>query len=147
MLNLTLQERFSKALHTTAQAWKQALDARLRHLGVSQAGWLTIATIAKTQVSLSQSELAQIQSVEGPTMVAMIDRLVKAGLVERRPSAEDRRVNHIALTPAGLDAYAEVRTVAETFRKNMLADIDEDDLRVVINFLEQIQLRIDKSYE
>jgi MarR family transcriptional regulator for hemolysin len=42
-----LQERFTTALHTTARAWRQALDRRLKYLGLSQASWLTIAVAAR----------------------------------------------------------------------------------------------------
>jgi len=47
MPTLTLEERFSRALHNTARIWRVALDARLKNLGVSQAGWMTFAMIAR----------------------------------------------------------------------------------------------------
>src|ERR1700685_3429443 len=85
-----LEERFSGALHNTSRAWRQALDRRLKFLGVSQASWMTIAVAAKAKGPLSQSELAQRLDVEGATMVAMVDRLVKAGLGVREPSMTGR---------------------------------------------------------
>src|ERR1700723_4550957 len=96
-----LEERFSGALHNTSRAWRQALDRRLKYLGVSQASWMTIAVAAKARAPLSQSELADRLGVEGATMVAMVDRLVKAGLVSREPSTTDRRGKRIVLTGAG----------------------------------------------
>ena len=77
-----LEERFSDALHSTSRSWRQAVDRKLKYLGVSQASWMTIAIAAKARSPLSQSELADKLGVEGATMVAMIDRLVKAGLVK-----------------------------------------------------------------
>ena len=88
-----LEERFSDALHSTSRSWRQAVDRRLKYLGVSQASWMTIAIAAKARSPLSQSELADKLGVEGATMVAMIDRLVKAGLVTREASTTDRRIN------------------------------------------------------
>ena len=66
----SLNERFSGALHNSARAWRQALDRRIKYLGVSQASWLTIAVIAKAGAPLSQSELADRLAVEGATMVS-----------------------------------------------------------------------------
>jgi hypothetical protein len=40
------EERFAAALHNAARAWRQALDRRLKHLGISGAGWMTIAAAA-----------------------------------------------------------------------------------------------------
>src|ERR1700685_3591487 len=107
-----LEERFSGALHNTSRAWRQALDTRLQFLGGSQASWMTSAGAAKDKGPLSQSELAQRLDVEGATMVAMVDRLVKAGFVVREPSLTDRRVKRVVLTQAGNLLYEKVREQA-----------------------------------
>lgn len=138
-----LEERFSGALHNTSRAWRQALDRRLKYLGVSQASWMTIATAAKARTPLSQSELADRLAVEGATMVAMVDRLVKAGLVLREPSTTDRRVKRVVLTAAGDLLYDRVRTEATAFRKELLADLDPKKLLVATELLEGLQGIID----
>jgi MarR family transcriptional regulator, transcriptional regulator for hemolysin len=138
-----LEERFSGALHNTSRAWRQALDRRLKFLGVSQASWMTIAVAAKAKGPLSQSELAQRLDVEGATMVAMVDRLVKAGLVVREPSLTDRRVKRVVLTPAGDLLYDRVRTEAAAFRKELLDGIDPKKLLVATELLENLQGTID----
>jgi len=134
-----LQERFSGALHNTSRAWRQALDRRLKYLGLSQASWMTIAVAAKAREPLSQSELADRLAVEGATMVAMVDRLVKAGLVNREPSTTDRRVKRIVLTEAGNLLYGKVLTEAAAFRKELLADLDPKKLLIATEFLEGLQ--------
>src|ERR1700738_2730185 len=112
-----LDERFSNALHSTSRAWRQALDRRLKYLGVSQASWMTIEVAAKARAPLSQSELADRLGVEGATMVAMVDRLVKAGLVIREPSTTDRRIKRVVLTQAGYRLFDAVKTEAAAVRK------------------------------
>jgi MarR family transcriptional regulator for hemolysin len=134
-----LEERFSDALHSTARAWRQALDRRLKYLGVSQASWMTIAVAAKAASPLSQSELADRLAVEGATMVTMIDRLVKAGLVLREPSTTDRRVKRIVLTEAGNLLYGKVRTEAAAFRQELLAGVEPGQLRAATELLERLQ--------
>jgi MarR family transcriptional regulator for hemolysin len=138
-----LQERFSGALHNTSRAWRQALDKRLKYLGLSQASWMTIAVAAKARGPLSQSELAERLGVEGATMVAMVDRLVKAGLVIREPSATDRRVKRVVLTAAGSRLYGQVREEAAAFRKELLAKMDPKKLLTATELLESLQDLID----
>lgn len=139
------EERFSMALHNTTRIWRQALDRRLKDLGVSQAGWMAIAHIAKSKAALSQVELASRLSVEGPTVVSLVDRLVKAELVERVPSETDRRIKYVVLTDAGQAVYAKVKTVADAYRKEMLASVDKDRLLVVAEVLEELQARVEAS--
>ena len=140
-----LEERFSDALHSTSRSWRQAVDRKLKYLGVSQASWMTIATAAKARSPLSQSELADRLAVEGATMVAMIDRLVKAGLVNREASTTDRRVKRIILTPAGMKVYEKVKAEAASLRKELLANTDQKKLLIATELLEALQGIIDQQ--
>jgi MarR family transcriptional regulator for hemolysin len=139
------EERFSSALHGTARSWRQAVDRRLKHLGVSQASWLTIAVAARAQRPLSQSELAEGLAVEGATMVAMVDRLVKAGLAKREPSMTDRRVKHVVITEAGHRLYEAVKTEAALVRRDLLAHIDPKDLEAATRVLETLHRVIESA--
>jgi MarR family transcriptional regulator, transcriptional regulator for hemolysin len=140
-----LEERFSDALHNTSRSWRQAVDRRLKYLGVSQASWMTIAIAAKARSPLSQSELADKLGVEGATMVAMIDRLVKAGLANREASTTDRRVKRVVLTSAGLKIYEKVKTEAAALRKELLAGTDQRKLFAATELLEGLQGIIDQQ--
>ena len=140
-----LDERFSSALHNTSRACRQALDRRLKYLGLSQASWMTIAVAAKAASPLSQSELADRLAVEGATMVSMVDRLVKAGLVNREPSRTDRRVKRIVLTDAGNSLYGKVRAEATAFRRELLANVDSKRLLAATELLESLQGVIDTA--
>jgi MarR family transcriptional regulator, transcriptional regulator for hemolysin len=134
-----LEERFSTALYSTARAWRQAIDRRLKYLGVSQASWMTIAVAAKASEPLSQSELADKLGVEGATMVAMVDRLVKAGLVKREPSTADRRIKRVVVTEAGYRLFDAVKTEAAAVRKELLSKLDPRKLEAATDVLEALQ--------
>jgi MarR family transcriptional regulator for hemolysin len=140
-----LDERFADALHGTARAWRQAVDRRLKSLGLSQASWMTIAVAAKARTPLSQSELADKLGVEGATMVAMVDRLAKAGFVARQPSKTDRRINRVVVTEAGSRLFDTVRTEAAAVRKELLAHIDPKKLALATELLETLQGLIEKG--
>jgi len=140
-----LDERFSSAIHNSSRAWRQALDRRLKYLGVSQASWMTIAVAANATAPLSQSELADRLGVEGASMVAMVDRLVKAGLVRREPSNTDRRVKRVLLTEAGTVLYDKVRAEASAFRQQILASMDQTMLQIATETLEALQAICDRD--
>ena len=138
-------ERFSYALHNTARIWRLALDRRMKDLGISQAGWLAIAYIAKASGPMSQSELAGLVQVEAATMVSTLDRLERASLVIRVASDTDRRVKHLKLTPEGQAIYEKVRGRATEMREEMLAGIDTEKLAAATDILEQLQKLIENS--
>lgn len=142
---IPVDERFTAALHNTARAWRTGLDRRLKFLGLSQAGWLTITKVAKAGKPMSQTELANAVGVEGATMVTMLDRLVKGGLVERQASTTDRRIKLISLTKAGKTMFSKVQNEASIYRHELLADIDESALEQAIALMQSIHARIEAA--
>ena len=140
-----LEERFADALHGTARIWRQAVDRRLKNLGMSQASWMTIAVASKARSPLSQSELADRLGVEGATMVAMVDRLAKAGFVMRQPCQADRRINRVVLTEEGNRLCETVKAEAAAVRRELLATIDPANLAVATELLETLQGLIERS--
>ena len=134
-----LAERFENALHNAAKCWRHAMDRRLQYLGIGLTGWMAIATASQVRSPLSQSELADMLSVSGASMVHMIDRLVKAGLVIREQSIADRRVNRIVVTDAGHRLYAELRDEAAAIRQQLVASIELQKLTHLTELLEQLQ--------
>lgn len=139
---LTPAERFSMALHATAREWRIAIDKRLKDLGVGQSGWMTIAMIAKAKEPLSQRALADLLGIEGPSIVSMLDRLERDGLVRREPSPLDRRVKLAHLTDDGRALYAKVRREADAFRAAMLDGLDPATLNAATDLLEGLRARI-----
>ncbi len=139
---LTPAERFSMALHATAREWRIAIDKRLKDLGVGQSGWMTIAMIAKAKEPLSQRALADLLGIEGPSIVSMLDRLERDGLVRREPSPLDRRVKLAHLTDEGRALYAKVRKEADAFRAAMLDGLDPATLNAAADLLEGLRARI-----
>jgi MarR family transcriptional regulator for hemolysin len=134
-----LPERFAIALHATARAWRIALDARLKDLGVGQAGSLAMATLARSKADLSQRALADHLRIEAPAMGAMVDRLAEAGLVTRTACPGDRRIKLVRLTDAGRDLHGQVRMEAEAFRASVLAGVDPALLERVAGLLEALR--------
>ena len=56
---------------------------------------------------ITQSKLAAAVRLERSSMVPMLDKLSRRGLVERRASTTDRRHNHLHLTDTGRELLAE----------------------------------------
>ena len=138
-------ERFSAAVHNTARGWRLLIDKQLKHLGIGQAGWMTIAMIAKSGEPMSQRALADLVGVEGPSMVSMLDRLEREGLVTRAPSPTDRRVKLVHLTEAGTTLYQQVREQANAVRTALLGDIAPDKLAAATELLELLRARIEEQ--
>lgn len=73
-------------------------------------------------------DLADRLCVDASNVTGIVDRLESRGLVERRPSSEDRRVKHLVLTEAGRELVAEHRK-GLLLDLPLLEDLTADDRR------------------
>jgi DNA-binding MarR family transcriptional regulator len=71
-------------------------------------------------------ELATVLACDNSNVTGIVDRLEARGLVTRRPYAQDRRVKHVVLTPAGAELRERVRArmaqAPEAVRRLSVAD-------------------------
>jgi MarR family transcriptional regulator for hemolysin len=108
------------------------------------ARWETLFLVAFSGEELTQGELARLISVEGPTMVRMLDTLAKDGLIERRQSDSDRRVTVNSITPKGMRVIRQIMAVTNVLRADLLKDIDPRKLAITIETLTQVLRRLDE---
>jgi len=146
-LGLDLDERFEKALRKTAIVWRQAVDHRLRRLGVSRLCWMTIAAAMRARSPLSQSTLADALAISPTSMVQAIDCMVKEGLVKRESSASDRRLKRIVVTDAGAHLYSVLKDEVAAIRRQMLAMVEMERLIHLTELLEKLQEPLRPSSE
>jgi len=100
-----------------------------------------LATVADApEQRMKMGELAEAMVITRGGLTKLVDRLIKAGLMERTFCKTDRRVSYATLLPAGSDLLDEMRPVviAElkiAFAAN-LSDREADELR---GMLEQVR--------
>ncbi len=88
---------------------------------------------------LTMRDLGRAVVISKSGLTGLVDRMQRAGLVERSGDPADRRVVQVALTPAGATAYAAARAdhraaVADHFLRHLSGDeaaVIEDALRRV----------------
>lgn len=139
------QYRFSALVQESARLWRQCLDRRLGHLGLSQSQWLVLVKVPAG--GLTQKVLADSVGVEGPTLVGLLDRLERSGWIERRVCEEDRRAKRVVLTPKAKKARAAVRKVASGLRRDVLAGIDKLRMEQCMAVLVEIKQRLESIHD
>ena len=91
------QESLGYMVNRAARLMAQALARRIAPHGVVIGQWAVLLFLYEGD-GRTQAELSRLVAIEPATMVRNIDRMVRDGLVERRPDARDRRAVRIVLT-------------------------------------------------
>ncbi len=109
-------------------------------LGAEQ--WFVLARLDEAKRAgegpLPQSALSERALVDAPNVSRLVDALVERGLVERTPSATDRRVKLIEVTDAGSALAGRLLAAAQHERHRVFAGIDDDELQRLLAVLDLV---------
>jgi MarR family transcriptional regulator for hemolysin len=134
--------RFAPLVANVAREWRRAVDARLQVYGLTEATWLPLLRIARSEAPMRQNELASSLSLDGSSVVRLLDALESSGLVERCEDRADRRAKSLALTPRGRHTVDQVERVSQDIRDLVLGEVTDDDLTRSLRLLETIRERL-----
>lgn len=96
-----------------ARLMRTVFDRRVRDIGLTRAQWLVLTRLYR-RPGASQTELASMLETDRASAGRLIDRMERAGWVERRADQVDRRINRLFLTSEARRAHAEMWQVAVT---------------------------------
>lgn len=130
---------FGQLVIHVGRHWRRAVDQALAECGLSQATALPLLTLHRLGDHQRPGALAEELSVEGPSLVRIVDRLVAEGLITRREDPADRRAKILSLTEAGQERVREIDQVVVAFRQRILADIPAGELAVTMSVLQRIE--------
>jgi DNA-binding MarR family transcriptional regulator len=122
----------------TADLLFDRIGRLLRPLGVSAAGGLVLGLL-RDRGPMSPSEIGERLIVTRATVTGVVDSLERRGYVRRTPNANDRRGIIIGLTPAGVDACAEVRRLIHKQERDWMAALSEGELATYIDLMHRVQ--------
>ena len=104
-----------------------AIAAELKPLGLSIPQFDLLSTLTE-QEGLSQQELAQRLYVTKGNVSGLLDRMVEAGLVERRSTPDDRRSNALYLTSKGRALAEQGMAAQNAYVARTLGTLDPREL-------------------
>jgi len=125
-------------VNVTAKTFQKVLDSELRkNVGVTISQWRVVATLV-LHPGLTQKEIADKVGIEGATLVPVIDKMEKEGLLKRKPDSKDRRVNRIYITPKADSLWDSMIECALRIRKVSTKDIPEEQIKTMLETLRKI---------
>jgi DNA-binding MarR family transcriptional regulator len=110
------------------------LRRETERLGVT-ARQVTLLWLIRRSPGLSLRDLAALERISPPALSGHVDRLERAGLVERIRSTEDRRRVGLRLTPSGERMLRRVKARRTTHLADRLAQLDAADLEAIASAL------------
>ena len=119
-----------RLLKSSDAAFGEALGITTTQLGV-------LFALEKRPGALLK-EVSDALGINKSATTALVDRMEMAGLVERRPSADDGRAVHLVATAEGVEKAVAARPIVAALNARLTAGFSERDVATIGRFLESI---------
>lgn len=110
------------------------VESRFESLDISFMQWVALKVVREGKAG-NAGELARELAITTGATTRMIDVLEGRGLLMRDRSGADRRVVHLAVTPAGRDAIVSLQHHVVEAWNEVLADFDQAEVDNVVSCL------------
>lgn len=130
-----------------ARRLRQAVDAEMRLIGLTEATWRPLMYVRSLGDGVRQKELATAMSIEGPSLVRLLDNLERRGFIERREDETDRRARGIHLTRTGRELAVRAARIGNGFQARLLARVPAADLEACERVLETLEREMEEPHQ
>jgi DNA-binding MarR family transcriptional regulator len=117
----------------------QAFRRRIAHLDITPDQFTVMRTLLENE-GIRQRELTELMSSDPNTVASLLERMEKAGLIQREKHQKDRRAHQLTMRPSGRRKYEEARAIAIAMQAEVLRALPEQSREI---FFEHLSLLAD----
>lgn len=133
-------------LDHTSHVLRTQLAAALAEIGMTTR--MHCVLVKALEQERTQAQIAELGDMDKTTMVVTVDALERAGLAERRASAQDRRARIIAVTEQGAQMAARSQAIVDRIHRDTIDSLPQASRSVLIEGLTALaQGRLEKPTE
>jgi DNA-binding MarR family transcriptional regulator len=138
----TRRDRLTRDAHVSVivagNRFVDGMERICREEGISQSQYVALWVLCLTDdpaAGLPMGAIADGLLNRASDATRLVDRLVKAELVERRPNPTDRRGVLVRATPAGRKVFERLAPRVREYYRGQWADLTNDELETLIRIL------------
>lgn len=131
----------------TSKSTKEIVDAfnnRLEDHGITRVQWIALYYIGMNE-GITQKDLSDKMDLKESTVVRLIDRMEKEGVIERIKDNKDRRISKLYLTSHGKEKREKVLPIGESFSNEAVEGISEEHLDIFKEVLSKVVSNLSKK--
>ncbi|MET9227538.1 MarR family transcriptional regulator [Lentzea sp. NPDC003310] len=125
-------------LHRAAQRVGAAFAEEITKFGISLRGQLVLQALATEEAQRTQLKLGAMLGLDKTTLTSELDKLERAGLVQRVPDPNDRRVRTPVITDKGLALQKEAGDALAEVERAFRSRFTHDEMVVIRKVLQDL---------
>jgi len=133
-------ERFRYIILATQRLGSRVLQEEYKKIGISSSQ-SEVIQVLKEWEPISLKKLGELLLCEEGSPSRLIDRMVKAGFINKYRSEEDSRYVLLELSEKGREIYEEIVHIDQEFYKKLENIFSEDEMKQVNQLLSKFLMR------
>lgn len=133
-MSVTAKTTFGFLVTDVTRLMRKHFDRRAVRFNLTRAQWRALKRISHSE-GMRQAELAEQLEMEPIAIGRVIDRLQKAGFVERRADPGDRRAWRLFLTPRAHAVVDDMELISSDLFRHAQRGVSATQMRTVIDVL------------
>jgi len=132
------------------RAWyglNQTFRRRIAESGITPDQFTILRWLTENPDGMTQRSLADAMASDPNTVTAILARMLKAGLVERRSDPDDARCNRIRLKLKGRQLHMKLQPLASALQDDLLASIPIADRDQFLTNLASVAANLERLAE
>jgi len=129
------------AMHDSARLMRKRFEQRARHVGLTRSQWQVLAMLAIHE-GIHQKGLADLLELESITLVRLLDKMAKRGLIERRSHPTDRRFSLLYLTEQAHPLLELMRGMGQATRQEATAGFSEEETQLLLQMMTRVRANL-----
>lgn len=133
------------SIYFTGTCIKKAATRFLGEYGLSDAQFNLLMMLKHQGAGegLTQSQLGEMMLVNRANVTGLVDRMEKAGLVQREGDPTDRRANRVRLTDAGRELVNRVDPIYGQEMARVMSALNKIEIAEMIRSLEKVREKLE----
>jgi MarR family transcriptional regulator, transcriptional regulator for hemolysin len=144
VLSYDFQSDLGYWLHIAAHRFEEAMRLELGDQGISYRQCQILAWLA-LEGELCQARLAELMNVRAPSIVKVLDRMEREGLIVREPNPDDRRIRTIRPTPGAIPVWQRIVRCARTVRQQSEQGLSEGEVDLLRKLIGRVYENLDPT--
>lgn len=129
-------------LNRAASRYNVVIETELRRIGIDIPTWRVLMILGEHE-PLAVGQVAKSAVINLSTMMRIVERMTKAGLIETSPSESDGRVTQIALTAQGREKLAVARVTTAPIYEKIVRGFSATDFSRMLDMLGRLYDNLD----
>lgn len=124
-------------LNRAVSRYNVVIEAQLRTIGIDIPTWRVLMVLGE-ESPRSIGQISKSAVINLSTMMRIVERMMKAGLVERATDTNDARVTNVMLTEQGREKLASARTLTAPLYRQVIKGFSQAEFARLLEMLNRL---------